>query len=356
MKTYLIIDTKYENCYKTIKEFNSLKVKNPKHVNNGLNHIYNSLNLEECEIAKKAYIEYYSNYKLTPLFKTLEFYKKTKYDDKYTKENIKLVEKELEEYSKIPADKIKKYYLYESIAYIFDEMPSKDIINKIVNDSIDMYDDEYDGYRIVEVEETITNNDLKVKVTAYKENIIIETIDSDEYDNDFSPNKTGNIGCTLTNPKRLGISKEALSLLKQIKRCRDAIGDFMWDSNSFSWIGNPLSIKDLKSVGDRSFQIQNTFIEIENIVPQEAIDEIENDKEVIIDYNDIEFEPWIEISRNNINKNIFDVDIICHEKRLYDKVNIVNVPDNSLIIDTDDCKIVHIQSNDLLIMKEKIKK
>src|SRR6478735_877832 len=305
MKVHLIIDTKYEDCYKTIKDFDFLKVKSPKHVNNGLGYVYNSLNLEECELAKK-----------------------TKYKDEYTKENIKLVEKELEEYSKIPSDKLKKYYMYESIAYIFDDMPSEDIINKIVHSSINMYDDKYDGYRIVEVEEVIPNNDLKVKVTAYKDNIIIETINPDEYDNDFTPNKTGNIGCSLTNPKRLGISKEALYLLKQIKRCGDAIGDFMWDTNTFSWIGSTLSIKNLKSVDDRIFKIQDLFIEIENDVSQEVIDEIENDVESILDYNDIEFEPWIEIRRNYINKTIFNVDIICHEKRIYENINIVNVPDN----------------------------
>lgn len=351
---HLIIDTKLGNVFETVKGFNTEKAKNPKHVNNGWNHVYDSTDIEQCEKAKKAYIKSYTEYKLPPLLKTLEFYKKTKYKATHTINELELVEKNIENYVNTDSTKLNKYYLYESVAYIFDQMPSNDIIDQIVNESKSFYREDYDGYRIVDKTSETTSNkkeSLKVRVTAYKENIIIETIDSNEYDTDFIPNQMGNIGCQLSNTKRLGISKEALTLLKQIKVGRDAIGDFMWDKNTFSWIGSPISIKSLKSVGDRDFRIQDSYIEIENDVSSEIIDSIESETIKTIDYKDVSFEPWIELRQYG---NSYEVTITCHERRYYDNENIINAPNKNLVTINDDTTIIKMDPNDINKLKSKL--
>jgi hypothetical protein len=124
--------------------------------------------------------------------------------------------------------------------------------------------------------------ELKVKVTAYEQNLIIEVIDGKE-DKNFIPIGEGRIGCVLIETDTcLGMSKEAFELLKTIKKSHDDIGDVTaWktddDKNCFGWLGGFKKIINMeKAEGDSSGIADIKHVTIENDVPQEAIDVINN--------------------------------------------------------------------------------
>jgi hypothetical protein len=119
-------------------------------------------------------------------------------------------------------------------------------------------------------------NELKVKVTAYKQNIIIETIDRKE-DKNFVPFGGSRFGCVLIETdKYLGMSEEAFKLLKTLKKSHDDIGDVTtWKTNDnkdcFAWIGNLKKIVNMeKAEGDKDGIIDIKHVTIENDVPPEA--------------------------------------------------------------------------------------
>ena len=123
---------------------------------------------------------------------------------------------------------------------------------------------------------------LKVKVTAYKQNLIIETIDEKE-DENFFPVGGTRIGCTLIETDNLlGMSDEAVELLKTLKKSHDDIGDICaWktddNKNCFGWIGGFKKIVNIETAeGDNSGIADIKHVTIENDVPQEAQDVIDN--------------------------------------------------------------------------------
>ena len=83
---------------------------------------------------------------------------------------------------------------------------------------------------------------MKVKITEYKGLVVIETLKPEE-DAEFIPvTKPGQIGSTLINTgKNLGISKEALAIMKGFHVSRDDIGEVdAWkagDKDCFGWLG-----------------------------------------------------------------------------------------------------------------------
>lgn len=124
---------------------------------------------------------------------------------------------------------------------------------------------------------------LKVKVTAHENYLIIETLDKKE-DKNFIPVGGTRIGCVLIETdKYLGMSKEAKTLLKTMKKSYDDIGDIStWTTNDnkdcFSWLGGIKRLVDMNTAeGDNQGIIDIKHITIENIVPQEAIDIINKD-------------------------------------------------------------------------------
>lgn len=127
---------------------------------------------------------------------------------------------------------------------------------------------------------------LKTKVTAHKGIIVIETKDP-VADSDFIPAGGSKIGCVLANTKdRLGISGEALELLKKIPRSGDDIGDvdsFTSDKSGdvFTWLGPACRLVDPASAsGSRTYDIGNIeFNTIPNEVPKRAAAAI--DKKVV---------------------------------------------------------------------------
>lgn len=124
---------------------------------------------------------------------------------------------------------------------------------------------------------------MRVKITAHKGILCIETQEPLTKDGIFTPSGEGRIGCVLMDTRaNLGVSQEALDLLKTIRTSRDAIGDVMWfpaqDKFCFGWLGGPLSLKDPKRCeGDRDYKVrEGEYTLIPNDVPEGAKQAIEN--------------------------------------------------------------------------------
>lgn len=123
---------------------------------------------------------------------------------------------------------------------------------------------------------------VRVKVTAYKDNLIIETVKPDE-DKNFVPVGNGRLGCVLIDTKELlGMSEEAVTLMKKLRRNNDAIGDVStWKTTEgthcFAWFGNLKRLVDVnKCESDRDGIIDIDHITIPNEPPKEAIEVIDS--------------------------------------------------------------------------------
>lgn len=117
---------------------------------------------------------------------------------------------------------------------------------------------------------------MKVKITEYKNVLIIETLEPEKDDNFIPVTEKGKIGSVLINTKEhLGISKEALKFMKGLKSSTDDIGEIdSWKTKDgkdcFGWIG-PLSrlVGSKAELSNRGFQ-DIDFIEIPNKPPIKA--------------------------------------------------------------------------------------
>lgn len=132
-----------------------------------------------------------------------------------------------------------------------------------------------------------SNQNFKVKITAYKDRLIIEAIDPENPHDRWTPNGPGKIGSVIGDTKtNLGISNQAYALLKRIRRSRDDIGDIDWfacddGTYAFAWLGSFKKIVDPKEAeGSRTYVApEGQYVKIKNIVPKEAkkvIDEIDS--------------------------------------------------------------------------------
>ena len=322
---------------------------NPRYSNNGLGHNFDATDKEQCEIAKQKHIDYIKNDKLKRIQETIKFYKGTKHDMTYHKKELELVEREIENYSNIPATEIPTYPAYNSVCiYIADNTPENliELVKERLNDFIKLPKFQKIIIEGVEIEEEDivaepkidSNDELKVKVVAYKDHIIIETIDPDKFDKDFSAAESGRIGCSLSNPNKLGISNEAYGLLCKIKTCGDAIGDFMWDKNSFGWIGGVYSIKNLKSVGDRSFRVQSNYITIDNEVTDDMKNAVEKMlKPIEIEYDDVKNNIWLEFRKS---KDDYNLTICFHKSHLYNGEVVLNAPEDCVKNNGDSIDVI----------------
>lgn len=196
----------------------------------------------------------------------------------------------------IESDKIKK--LKETIEFYQSVGARKDLSG--------LHADLADLERTVANLKTVVNGsytrrtDVKVRVTEYQGRVVIETLNIDEFDVDFVPAGNGLIGCSLGDNSRLGISKEALELMDNYQRVRDAIGDLMGEEDHFSWIGGPIRVLDTDAVVCKYFKMPKGFVEIENTVPEDITQHIDSKAagSVTIDYKDFEQELWIELSKS----------------------------------------------------------
>jgi len=118
---------------------------------------------------------------------------------------------------------------------------------------------------------------LKVKVTVYKNQLCIETVEPKKEDDDFVPAGDGRIGCVLINTEdKLGLSEEAVEFLRKTKQSRDDIGDVdTWKTNDgkgcFAWIGGMFSIKGDQAEGSRKHDVDAIpYVTIPNDTPDGA--------------------------------------------------------------------------------------
>ena len=126
-------------------------------------------------------------------------------------------------------------------------------------------------------------NNVKAKVVAYKGYLIIECL-ADKSEKDICTLSIDNpncIGQVIHNTKdHLGISEQAVKLLKQVKRSNDDLGEIdYWkcddDTWHFSWLGGTKRIvnpNDEDCTSSNSYEVPDAskYISIKNEVPEEA--------------------------------------------------------------------------------------
>lgn len=92
---------------------------------------------------------------------------------------------------------------------------------------------------------------LLATVTAYKGKLVLELkVDKSSEEVSTSLDNPGSFGQVIMNTgKNLGVSAEALALLKTVKSGHDSIGDVDWfvsdqQGDVFGWMGGAFAIKD----------------------------------------------------------------------------------------------------------------
>jgi hypothetical protein len=104
---------------------------------------------------------------------------------------------------------------------------------------------------------------MQARITAHKGILVVELVQNQAADGVRSNlDKLRNLGTIIHDTRRyLGVSEEALALLKVVKRGLDRIGDFSWfrsddGMDHFAWLGGPKRLVDPKEVATaRSYEI-----------------------------------------------------------------------------------------------------
>ncbi len=119
---------------------------------------------------------------------------------------------------------------------------------------------------------------MHARITAHKGILVVELV-RNQVTADAgrsSLDKLRNLGTIVHDTRRyLGVSDEALALLKVVKRGLDRIGDFAWfrsddGMDHFAWLGGPKRLVDPKEVATaRSYEILAHQV-IPNDVPEGA--------------------------------------------------------------------------------------
>lgn len=123
---------------------------------------------------------------------------------------------------------------------------------------------------------------VKVRLTVYKDKLVIETVDPEKPYPGWTPHGEGNVGCMIQDTKNaLGASREALEWLKAVKRSGDAIGEVMWiacsdGTKAFGWLGGVYRIGARGIDSCRKTQVYETeCVIIPNESPKEAKEHID---------------------------------------------------------------------------------
>jgi len=127
---------------------------------------------------------------------------------------------------------------------------------------------------------------MHARVTAYKGHIVIEllTLVSIPNETSVSMDNPGNFGQVIMNTeKNLGVSQEAIELLKTVKSGPDGIGAVDWfatetaagKGHAFSWIGGQYAlVLAAEAVASRQWEM-GKYVSIPNDVPQGAMEAID---------------------------------------------------------------------------------
>jgi GNAT superfamily N-acetyltransferase len=120
---------------------------------------------------------------------------------------------------------------------------------------------------------------IKVKVTTYKEYLVIETIDPKKGYPGFAPQGLGSV--LMGTKEGLGLSKEAYAWLKTVRRGSDDMGDVdAWkagDKWAFGWYGGLIAAKSKENCkGSNSYKIEGIeHVEIPNETSKVLMDTID---------------------------------------------------------------------------------
>lgn len=101
---------------------------------------------------------------------------------------------------------------------------------------------------------------LAAKIHAYKRHLVMELLTLKQTNNVY-PTQGSNMGTIICGTTtRLGVSKEALTLMREVRIGRDCIGDINWWESGrqycFSWFGAMFRIVNVNdSQTARDFQI-----------------------------------------------------------------------------------------------------
>lgn len=125
---------------------------------------------------------------------------------------------------------------------------------------------------------------MHAEITAYKGRIIFNLITRKSVKNEVITklDKPETVGHVIINTKKnLGISQEALNLLKKINKGDDFIGHLDWSKkynglDSFIWNGQASDIKKPCDVEAAKTYKISSYVLIDNNVPQEAAKAIDS--------------------------------------------------------------------------------
>ncbi len=119
---------------------------------------------------------------------------------------------------------------------------------------------------------------MHARVTTYKGLLVLELLATQSIQNEVSTSldRPGNIGQVIMNTaKHLGVSPEALTILKTLPKGQDSLGDIDWfqsdaQGECFGWLGGPYAIKDPARVETSAAWKVGEHVVIENDVPEGA--------------------------------------------------------------------------------------
>ncbi len=117
---------------------------------------------------------------------------------------------------------------------------------------------------------------MHARVTAYRGKLVLELLaKASSEDVATSLDRPGNIGQVIMHTDRnLGVSEEAIALMKKVRSGRDSIGDIDWFKSNqgdvFGWIGGPCALVDAATCeAARGFAVRS-YVSIANDVPEGA--------------------------------------------------------------------------------------
>jgi len=171
---------------------------NPKYSNNGNGFTFDASDEKSTEEARANRINsmktgQFSEYERC--VQALEFYSQFEnYDTSYYEQRKAICEKEIEEYSKIPWQELPSSTANNSVCiYVTDEITDEllDLAKARAEEYCKNEGLAFEGFEVEEddpvVEQLESSGEMKVFIMAYKEHLIIETANPDQYDKDFTP-------------------------------------------------------------------------------------------------------------------------------------------------------------------------
>lgn len=127
---------------------------------------------------------------------------------------------------------------------------------------------------------------MHARVTAYKGHLVIELLTTKSIPGETAvsmdnPQRFGQV--IMNTEKNLGVSQEAIEVMKTLKRGRDSLGAVDWFATStadgpahaFSWIGGQYAIVNPEDTETSRQWEMGKYVTIPNDVPQGAIDAID---------------------------------------------------------------------------------